>query len=810
MSNNFYNYDTAFIPGQLARAEAVANEFISVQTGFGLLVTQGADSGIAANAYVVTTPGQPTVVYADGNTVEFKPNFTNTGVSTINVNAIGAVPILRFNGSALIAGDLTANVWTTVVYNSTFNAFTVIGAGQTAVIPGSISLAAPTNKVGLVAAGGASISAAPIDATFAIDQGMAPTWTGVHTFSAKPVMNAGLTVTGAAITSSAGLTVSAGTTAVQALTATTGVFNSTLSAAGVTSSAGLTVSAGGATIATASGVSLTVTGAANIDSALITSPNTASQSFGLEIRAGTNSSDYALSVTNAAASLLLKVFGDGGLVAGAATGGDKGLGTVNATGLFINGVAVTAGAGAGGVSSITGTANQIAASASTGAVTLSLPQNVIIPTPASGTALAANFATPSVASDRGALFLGSGAGDARIGVSTTTAGNAQLNLDTQGVQNWVLGNARGDGSFRISSAQALGTNDRFVISAAGNVSIPLPGSGIALVLPSTAATNSLSAANAFLGIGGAFLAGQTELFTASTNPLGIGTSGAAALHFYTNSILAGTVSSSGNWTIAAPSSGNTITASGAAIQFASKTTVARGSGSNWIDFQDPTGESAFVGFGNANSNFSIQNLLAGALTLGTNNAVNATISSAGGLFMAGATGGDQGAGTINATGLFVNGAVVALGRIVVKQASTTSRSTVTLSNDAVYTAAIPSAGTYQFRLDSGLFNNAIAGSQGITYNMNFSGTFTTGVFAGYGCFEGGVLGASGSIISSSVAGSTPNVTTAVLTPSTGDAGGVMGTLIATAAGTLALSWAGTTGAASMSIGDGSLVVERIA
>src|SRR3981189_1153117 len=46
---------------------------------------------------------------------------------------------------------------------------------------------------------------------------------------------------------------------------------------------------------------------------------------------------------------------------------------------------------------------------------------------------------------------------------------------------------------------------------------------------------------------------------------------------------------------------------------------------------------------------------ANALGFTSNTTLRMTLASNGGLFMAGATGGSQGAGTINATGLFVNG-----------------------------------------------------------------------------------------------------------------------------------------------------------
>jgi len=90
--------------------------------------------------------------------------------------------------------------------------------------------------------------------------------------------------------------------------------------------------------APSAGTALTVLGLANSFSTQITGSSTASQSFGLNVSGGTNNTDLALQVTNQANSVAyLKVFGDGGVVLAAATGGDQGLGTLNATGLYING-----------------------------------------------------------------------------------------------------------------------------------------------------------------------------------------------------------------------------------------------------------------------------------------------------------------------------------------------------------------------------------------------------------------------------------------------------------------------------------------
>lgn len=191
--NPFYNYTGSFIPGTLGRAEAVAAEFTLVQAGFASLAYTGTDAGVAANAYVVTTQGAITGAYADGNIVQFKPNFTNTGAATINVNTIGAVPLTRFNGASLQAGDLIAGVWTTAIYNATFGAFTLVSPSTiTASFPGTISTAPPTHKVGLVAAGGVATAAAPIDVTFALDVTISPTWTGNHVFA--PTAGVAITV----------------------------------------------------------------------------------------------------------------------------------------------------------------------------------------------------------------------------------------------------------------------------------------------------------------------------------------------------------------------------------------------------------------------------------------------------------------------------------------------------------------------------------------------------------------------------------------------------------------------------------------
>lgn len=92
--------------------------------------------------------------------------------------------------------------------------------------------------------------------------------------------------------------------------------------------------------APSSGDALTVNGVANQNALTIQASSTTSQSAGVFLKGGTNSSDYAIVIENAtASSTFFKVFGDGGITAGLPTGGDAGFGVINAAGdLRVNNV----------------------------------------------------------------------------------------------------------------------------------------------------------------------------------------------------------------------------------------------------------------------------------------------------------------------------------------------------------------------------------------------------------------------------------------------------------------------------------------
>lgn len=102
----------------------------------------------------------------------------------------------------------------------------------------------------------------------------------------------------------------------------------------------LTISlAGNVTVsAPTSGISLLVSGPNGNHAAVFGGASSAGNSFGLLVAAGTNASDAALEVNNQAnTQSYFQILGNGGISIGTPTGGNQGLGTVNATGLFVNG-----------------------------------------------------------------------------------------------------------------------------------------------------------------------------------------------------------------------------------------------------------------------------------------------------------------------------------------------------------------------------------------------------------------------------------------------------------------------------------------
>ncbi len=127
MSNDYYNATTTITRQTKARSPAVNTIFAAIAAGFDLLpgkdelnqdrVAYYVDSG-AADAYVITMSPALTS-YTTGLKIRVKIATTNTGASTINVNALGARSIKRFDGTDVEATDLTADDIHDLIYDGT-------------------------------------------------------------------------------------------------------------------------------------------------------------------------------------------------------------------------------------------------------------------------------------------------------------------------------------------------------------------------------------------------------------------------------------------------------------------------------------------------------------------------------------------------------------------------------------------------------------------------------------------------------------------------------------------------------------------
>ena len=80
--------------------------------------TPYAVSSSAANTYTASVTPAP-VEYTTGMLVLIKFNNTNTGAATLNLNGLGAIPIKRLDGSALVSGDFYSGMVAALVYDGT-------------------------------------------------------------------------------------------------------------------------------------------------------------------------------------------------------------------------------------------------------------------------------------------------------------------------------------------------------------------------------------------------------------------------------------------------------------------------------------------------------------------------------------------------------------------------------------------------------------------------------------------------------------------------------------------------------------------
>ncbi|WP_199614424.1 hypothetical protein [Paenibacillus alkalitolerans] len=123
---NVMNSNMDIIDGQLkTNADAAAaaqtnlnNHIADYVRHPGYAVTTG-----SSNIYAITLNPAPTS-YVDGMGVVIKPNATNTGASTLNVNGLGAKPIKKQNGDDLSSWDFRLDTIYTLRYSASANSGT--------------------------------------------------------------------------------------------------------------------------------------------------------------------------------------------------------------------------------------------------------------------------------------------------------------------------------------------------------------------------------------------------------------------------------------------------------------------------------------------------------------------------------------------------------------------------------------------------------------------------------------------------------------------------------------------------------------
>lgn len=152
------------------------NEFILIRQAFDKLPTPtqistntanyASDTGIS-NAYVITLSPIPTA-YVAGMEIAFLTNNANTASSTVNVNGLGVKPIVRPDGTSVVAGDIYAGQIVTCRYDGISNfqlVQNVLGAAKAALASANASAASAATSSTQAANSANSAAASSASAT---------------------------------------------------------------------------------------------------------------------------------------------------------------------------------------------------------------------------------------------------------------------------------------------------------------------------------------------------------------------------------------------------------------------------------------------------------------------------------------------------------------------------------------------------------------------------------------------------------------------------------------------------------------------
>lgn len=330
-------------------------------------------------------------------------------------------------------------------------------------------------------------------------------------------------------------------------------------------------------------------------------------------------------------------------------------------------------------------------------------------------------------------------------------------------------NNAGTGVFNAAGVLGFATSalQRVTIPVAGGVVIATPTSGFPLIANQLTASSGVQAIAT--GFYGQFVASKAGVGSWLMGGDGTGANNNWQLAF--NATVAAKVTNSGNATFSAFTTAGTV--GNFNVNVAAPTTAS-----------NSFGLLVSAGTNSADKAFQINNA--------ANSIAFAVMAGDGGLILGTPTGGNQGLGTVNAKGVFIDGVAVstsvAATSIYAVKSALTSRATLTLSNDPDLVIAIPGAGTYQVEMYVGAYNTA-GPTIGINFNLNYSGTYTA-LPSIMGAFNG-----EGNTVTQTAASIVAAATTAMSACNIGAAATgqcpilIEATLVATGAGNLGFAWA---------------------
>lgn len=152
MANNYYNFTDTFVPGARARSGDVDREYGAIETAFDLLpssnvaltsgkATWAGTSAGAGNLYNLTMADTRTVNNT-GDEVVFIADKTNTAATTLDVDGIGALALVRADGSAMVANDIQSGLIYVARYDIANTRWQLIGPSASYLTDAAASAAA--------------------------------------------------------------------------------------------------------------------------------------------------------------------------------------------------------------------------------------------------------------------------------------------------------------------------------------------------------------------------------------------------------------------------------------------------------------------------------------------------------------------------------------------------------------------------------------------------------------------------------------------------------------------------------------------